>query len=316
MVTTDGPARKPATSDDVEVSVCIVLFHTDRTLVERCLASVDRAATYAGCGTEIVVVDNSSNPELRAAFGDRVDRWLWTPENLGFGTAVNRGCAVARGTAMLLLNPDAELDEAALMHLRGAAQGFADREVLLGGWLHQGDEVQIDAYLFWWTSVERRRTRKSFAARLRAAAGTPVFAVDKVCGGALFGDRALLRRLGPFDERFFMYGEDADLSVRARKSGVDLFVVPAARVGHAKASSQQHFSALVERARADAAIRIASYHRTRTAALVVRVDLMVVTVLGLLPGLGKTSGSKQARIGRLRELQRWGLARDRPRLRP
>lgn len=318
MVTTPGATADTAdtATPGVDVSVCIVLFHTDRDLVDRCLASVARAARYAGGATEIVVVDNSRDPELRGVFGDRVDRWLWTPENLGFGAAVNRGCAVARGAAMLFLNPDAELDETALERLRTAAAGFGDREVLLAGWLHQAGRVQIDAFLFWWTSVGRRRTRARFAAQLRAAAGTPLFAVDKVCGGALFGERSLLLRLGPFDERFFLYGEDADLSVRARKAGVALFVVPTARVAHAAASSQQHFSALVERARADAAIRISSYHRSRRAALAVRVDLLVVTVLGLLPGLGKTSGSKQARIGRLRELRRWGLATDRPQLRP
>lgn len=306
----------PEPSRTVEVSVCIVLFHTEESLVERCLSSVERAAKYADCETEIIVVDNSRDAGLQGIFGHRAQRWIWTPENLGFGTAVNRACAVAAGTSMLFLNPDAELDEAALQHLRDARESFGDDEVLLSGWLHRGGRVQIDAFLFWWTSVGRLAKRSRFAERLRASTDAALMKVQKVCGGALFGDTALLRRLGPFDERFFLYGEDADLSVRAARQGIALFVVPPARVEHAAASSQQHFSALVERARADAAIRNASYHLSRGAALVVRLDLLLVTVVGLLPGLGRTSGSKQARIGRLREVRRWGLARDRPQLRP
>ncbi|MEP6981259.1 MAG: glycosyltransferase [Nakamurella sp.] len=306
----------PSAPPRLQVSVCIVLFHTDEYLVEECLSSVERAATYAGCEAEIIVVDNSSDAGLRGIFGTRARKWIWTPENLGFGTAANRACAVAEGTSMLLLNPDARLDETALLHLRNARESFGDEDVLLGGWLHHGDRVQIDAFLFWWTSLGRFLKRPQFAVQLAAAADSALMSVEKVCGGALFGDTALLRGLGPFDERFFMYGEDADLSVRAANAGVKLFVVPPARVEHAAASSQQQFSALVERARADAAIRMSSYHRSRIAALAVRFDLLVVTIIGLLPGLGKTSGSKPARIGRLCELGRWRLARDRPQLRP
>jgi GT2 family glycosyltransferase len=48
-----------------------------------------------------------------------------------------------------------------------------------------------------------------------------------------------LRRLGPFDESIFMYGEDLDLSLRALEAGVETWFWPAARVVHHQAHSTE-----------------------------------------------------------------------------
>ena len=51
-------------------------------------------------------------------------------------------------------------------------------------------------------------------------------------GARSWRDTALLRELGPFDERIFLYGEDLDLGLRARQAGVPTWFQPAARVLH------------------------------------------------------------------------------------
>ena len=56
-------------------------------------------------------------------------------------------------------------------------------------------------------------------------------------GCALLARTDTLRRLGPFDERLFMYGEDLDLGLRARQGGVQTWLWPSARVVHHRAHS-------------------------------------------------------------------------------
>jgi GT2 family glycosyltransferase len=56
-------------------------------------------------------------------------------------------------------------------------------------------------------------------------------------GCAIVARTDTLRRLGPFDERIFMYGEDLDLSLRAAQEGVETWFWPAARVLHRRSHS-------------------------------------------------------------------------------
>jgi GT2 family glycosyltransferase len=51
-------------------------------------------------------------------------------------------------------------------------------------------------------------------------------------GACLVARKEVLRRLGPFDERTFMYGEDMDLGLRARDAGIETWFCPEARVLH------------------------------------------------------------------------------------
>ncbi|WP_350310094.1 glycosyltransferase [Plantibacter sp. lyk4-40-MEA-4] len=296
-----------------DVTVCIVLFHTDPDLVERCISSIDQARDGSGLKVEIVVVDNSAEASLRARFESRTNVWIASPVNLGFGAASNLALTEANGDFVMFLNPDAALGAGALAALHGVAQQH--RGDLIAGWLVSGSSVQVDGLMHWWSSTGRLIKRPSYRRYLETAA-LDLVSVQKVSGGAMFADRELLQRLGAFDERFFLYGEDADLSQRVLKGGGKLYALRTAQVEHVGASSQASHSTLVERARADAAIRLASYHLPRAQSLLTRLDLLAVTIIGLLPGLGRTSGSKASRAARLREIRRWGVRREAPRYSP
>ena len=62
--------------------------------------------------------------------------------------------------------------------------------------------------------------------------GSEPFEADYLTGAAPMFSGAAWRALGGFDERFFMYWEDVELSIRARRKGISLWVVPTARVTH------------------------------------------------------------------------------------
>jgi N-acetylglucosaminyl-diphospho-decaprenol L-rhamnosyltransferase len=302
----------------MSLGICVVAFNTDPQLLESCLESIRAAAKYARLEVATVIVDNSGNESLRRLFEQDVDIWHESPGNVGFGVACNLGIRLLKSNAdcshVLFLNPDAKLEPDAISAFLTASTESNSR--LLAGWLETNEGIQTDAFMHWWFSAERVLRRRRYRAHLEAHSRESLVEVQKVSGGALWGRMDELLALGPFDERFFLYGEDADLSLRARAIGISLYAVPRARISHIGASSSHNHSKLVERARIDATIRLATYRKGLLFSYLVRVDLLIATILGLLPGLGASSSSKVGRAARLTELRRWGWHRSVERFAP
>jgi GT2 family glycosyltransferase len=299
-----------------EITIVVIVFDTDPALLEQCLTSAKRASRQSDYDIEILVVDNSAHDSLRTLFVDLTDEWIHGQGNIGFARAANLGTMRANGQYILFLNPDAALQSSSIDALRRATD-TAPRDSLFCGWLNDNEgTVQVDAYLHWWTSVGRLLRRTAYRRYLNDASAASLVPVQKVSGGALFGDRGSLQRFGPFDERFFLYGEDADLSTRARAQRYSLWAVPAAPISHFAASSQRNYSNLVERARIDATIRISRYHLPFLSSIAVQIDLALVTGLAILLGRKGSSNSLSARSARFGQILRWGFHRDRPPFHP
>lgn len=298
-----------------DITVVVIVFDTEPALLEQCLTSAHDASIQSEHGIEVIVVDNSPHDALRSRFSALAERWLHGHGNIGFARAANLGTANAAGRRVLFLNPDAALNSFSIDALQHAADN-APPNSLFCGWLTNDGGVQVDAYLHWWTSVGRLMRRSAYRDYLNNSSNAELVPVQKVSGGALYGERSVLEHFGPFDERFFLYGEDADLSTRARAEGYSLWAVPAASITHFAASSQRNHSTLVERARVDATIRISRYHLAFLSSVLVQLDLVLVTSLAIVLGKRGSSNSVRARTARFRQILRWGLHRDRPPFRP
>lgn len=295
------------------ISVCVVLFNTEPELVARCVESVAGSRLPLSESVELIVVDNGSRttPELPPTSVPL--RLIRLPHNLGFATAMNRAVAAATGEVVLCLNPDAALRSTSLATLAHTLRTSTTRSLLVALLLKDGG-VQVDALTIWMFSSgrlwRRSRSRRDLE-RLRT--GGSAFPVRKVSGGALFGNRSDLVELGPFNEEFFLYGEDADLSLRAVGAGYLLLAVPDAPVDHVGGSSASSFGSLVERARQDAALRLVALHHPYPVALLARAEAVAVTLVGLAQGAGRSSSvSRSARLARLSEIRRWGVRRHVP----
>lgn len=216
-------------------------------LLMKCVASVAES-TYRPI--ELVVVDNSSNDSegsaalhsvLQTALAGRVPvRVDETSSNLGYAVATNRGVALSEGDLILLLNPDAHLDQLAISALVGAANrrpealGFAPKILLTD------PEVALDsvgmALLPSCIGVQRGLGQADIGQ----------YDLEEQVSGLCFATALIRReawapeRVGPLSERFFMFYEDVDWSLRAQVYGEEFWSVPASKVWHFHSATTRH----------------------------------------------------------------------------
>lgn len=207
-----------------DVDVVIVNWNAGNDLT-MCVDSV--RATAAGRVNRIVVVDNASTDGSLDTLGVRPDlHVVHATRNLGFAAGANLGARHARSRLLLFLNPDARVLPGAI----AAAAAYHDARIdtgivgaLLvdgsGTWQPSAGRFNALTHLLLDTRLTRRPPRCSQS-------------VDWIHGAFLLIEGALFKRLGGFDERFFMYGEDMDLCARARTAGYGTAIVPAARIIH------------------------------------------------------------------------------------
>ena len=207
-----------------------------------CIRSVLAQAATARC--ELIVVDNASTDgsaaAIRAEFPDVP--LLALAENIGFARANNLAARRARGRRLLLLNPDTVILDHAIDRLEAFAEARPDcgiwggRTVFADGRLNpascwrRATLWSIFCLAFGLTRMRPARlfNREGYGGWQRDT----VRAVDIVTGCFFLIDRALWERCGGFDPQFFMYGEEADLCLRARRFGARPTITPAATIIH------------------------------------------------------------------------------------
>jgi GT2 family glycosyltransferase len=251
--------RAPA---NVEIAAILVNYNAGAELRDA-LHSV--ASELSGRRWEAVVVDNHSvdgSEIIASEFAPHV-RLVRNDENVGFGRAVNQGIAATTAPLLLIMNPDCRLVRGALVALEKELCAHADCAIVGPQILDPGGAVQGSARgdPDMWTGLFGRTTllRKvmpTLAVSRRNVIGPEVVrngdrsvSVDWLSGACMLTRRAALQEARGFDERYFLYWEDADLCRRLRTLGYHVRYVPGAmavhRVGHssrlARRSATQAF---------------------------------------------------------------------------
>ncbi len=197
-------------------------------------------------GVRVVVVDNASGDDSVAVAGGFPQAVVVAlSENIGFGRANNRGLAEVSEPVAVLVNPDVEVLDGSIWAL--AAEAAAGPERLLAPLVLYPDGSRQDTVhpmpagaadlvrVFVSPSLVPGRAGAWLAPWRSASPRRVGWAV----GCALAARTETLRRLGPFDETIFLYGEDMELGLRAGAGGVPTWFWPAARVRHHRAHSSQ-----------------------------------------------------------------------------
>jgi len=196
-------------------------------------------------GLEVLVVDNGStdgSPEaVERAYGDQV-RLLRAGRNLGFGGGNNLGIRQARGRHLILLNNDAVAAPGFAREMVAAAEADARVGMVAARVLDytRRDVLDTAGHLLYPDGLNRGRGRLEHDHGQFDACRTALFP----SGAAALYTRRMLDDVGLFDERFFLYGDDAELGLRGRLAGWHCAFAPRAVAYHRYSSSVGAYSSL------------------------------------------------------------------------
>ncbi len=226
----------------------IIINYNVKYFLEQCLYSVQQA--LQGIDGEIIVIDNHSADGsldyLRPAFPGV--RFIANTENTGFSKANNQGWRMATGDYILFLNPDTLLAEDCL-RLSLAAMEQQPRAGALGIRMIDGSGRYLPeskrgnptpmVSFYKLSGLTRLFPRSEIFARyyLGHLSPTKNQDVEVLAGAYMMVRKTVLEATGGFDERFFMYGEDVDLSYRIRQLGYKNLYLADSTIIHFKGES-------------------------------------------------------------------------------
>lgn len=225
----------------MDLSIIIVSWNT-RELLRNCLASLP-----AACGDfthEVLVVDNASSDGSAAMVAEEFPACRLLPGggNLGFSRGNNLALPQTTGQAVLLLNPDTVCPPDSLAKLFCFA-GQIDRAGAVGPRLIDGQGRPTLTYGFfpaawhhWLGALDPWRVLPVPAWQRRGMwipqASESSHPVDYVSGACLLMPRTALEQVGGLDEQFFMYFEETDWCLRARKAGLEVWYCAETEIVH------------------------------------------------------------------------------------
>jgi GT2 family glycosyltransferase len=212
----------------------IVLNYNGKNTLNSCLSSVYQS-TYPKF--EVVVVDNDSQDgsfELAKKDFARA-HFIKNPSNIGFARGNNIGIRFALekfADYVFLLNNDAILKKETLSQLVELATKNKFPGIINPLILKADQSVWFAGGTIDWLRMKTSHLTKTFSDNQ--------YATEYCTGCAMLIDKEVFKKIGLFDERYFLYYEDADFSVRAQKAGFELSVCPSAKVFHFEQSNRKN----------------------------------------------------------------------------
>jgi GT2 family glycosyltransferase len=204
---------------------------------------------------EVIVVDNASTDFSQAYLCKRFSQLLWIPcnDNSGFSKACNIGYTAAKGAYILFLNPDTILAEDSIntclrffeQHPQAGAVGVRMVDGS-GEFLKESKRSFPSPLTSFYKLAGLARLfphSKRFARyHLGHLPEHSNHEVDVLAGAFMMIPRKVLDEVGVFDETFFMYGEDIDLSYRIQKAGYRNYYLADTTIIHFKGESTKRGS--------------------------------------------------------------------------
>jgi GT2 family glycosyltransferase len=231
----------------VTLSIIIVNYNV-KFFLEQCLCSVRKA--IQNFEAEVFIVDNNSSDEsvdyLKPKFP--FAQFIINNENVGFSKANNQALAIAKGKYILFLNPDTIIEEDSFEKCIQFLGSNADAGAL-GVKMIDGSGTYL--------KESKRGFPSPWVSFCKLSGLTSLFPhskifakyylgnlsekenqeIDSISGAFFFARKNVLDKIGGFDERFFMYAEDIDLSFRIQQAGYKNFYFSESTIIHFKGES-------------------------------------------------------------------------------
>jgi GT2 family glycosyltransferase len=216
-------------ADVSHLAVSVIIPHFNAP--EHLALAIESVQAAAGIQPHVIVVDNSTDDAMRRSAqeiaSDHSATWLGMTGNVGFAAACNAGAANATSDLLLFFNQDAQLSSGSLLLLLEHIAGSPTCGAVAPAIVTPQGKIWFNGGRY------RERSGRIFLRDFGKphSGGEPTSSLF-LSGCAFLTRRDLFEELGAFDERFFLYYEDVELSERIRQAGWTLHVVPDAVVVH------------------------------------------------------------------------------------
>lgn len=203
-----------------------------------------------GLPAEVIVIDNASADNSLDYLKPRFPlvRFIANHENLGFAKACNQGIKFSAGKIILFLNPDTILPEDCFQQCIAFFSSHPDAGALgirmldgKGRFLKESKRSfpapVTSLYKLFGLSKIFPRSKIFSKYHLGNADENENHEVDVLAGAFFMVKKEVLDKVGDFDEMFFMYGEDVDLSYRIQKAGYKNYYFAGGSIIHFKGES-------------------------------------------------------------------------------
>ena len=213
--------------EKIQISIIIPNFNGEQFLKE-CLNSIKKQNFSH---FEVIIVDNGSNDGSVEYIKDNYDEFtlIQNQKNLGFATAVNQGIKSSNAEYVFLLNNDTELEVECVSKLLNCIDKDENIFSVSSKMIQNQDRNLIDdagdeyTLLGYTKKVGNNRSTELYQSKRE---------IFSACAGAALYRRNIFDIIGYFDENFFAYMEDVDISYRARIYGFKCVYCPEAVVYH------------------------------------------------------------------------------------
>ena len=197
-----------------DVTVVVVTYNS-----AHCLPGLSDALAAV---RHVIVVDNASDDDLQVQLRLALPHasLILNERNLGFGAANNRALAQVRTPYAMLLNPDCLPTLEFLTGMLRVAESFPDAAIIAPHLIRRDGSPEVS---YRWPTTH-------WISRGPKAEGP--CCVGFVCGAVMLLNMDVMRRIGFFDETFFLYYEDEDLCQRVFLAGQQIVVVPDIEITH------------------------------------------------------------------------------------
>mgnify|MGYP000002771670 CR=1 FL=1 len=222
----------------MKLSVIIVNYNV-RYFLEQCISSVQKATR--AIDSEIIIVDNNSSDDSCSMVKDNFPSitLIENKKNVGFSTANNQGVAVAKGDYVCILNPDTAVAEDVFTKVLHYASSLKDLGAL-GCYLMDGTGCFLPE--------SKRNLPTPLVSALKLLGFSKKYYADAVSrnekgnvavlvGAFMLLKRSVYTKVNGFDQDYFMYGEDIDLSYKLEKAGFKNYYLGTAVTLHYKGES-------------------------------------------------------------------------------
>jgi GT2 family glycosyltransferase len=237
----------------IDISIIIVNYNV-RHFIKRTIESI-YASKVGDITYDVHVVDNASIDGsvdmIRNTFPNV--HLIANKDNVGFSTANNQAIKIAEGNFILILNPDTVVQEDTLQvcydymtaHNNVGAVGVK----MIDGAGNFLPESKRDLPTVW-NSLAKLSGFSSLFPKSKLFNGYALGHLDRdkihsikvLCGAFMFVRKSTIDKVGAFDERFFMYGEDIDWSRRIVEGGYEIHYIPDTTIIHYKGESTKKAS--------------------------------------------------------------------------